>query len=77
MKRTAIIISSILILCSSLVFAVNPVEKNQLPAHKQAAVEPAGHDVVPGYEENKPINDVIQSATNRELQTKKRASKQS
>ncbi|SVD11186.1 uncharacterized protein METZ01_LOCUS364040, partial [marine metagenome] len=43
-------------------------EKERLPEHKKAEVEPVGHDIVPGFVETKPINDVIQSVVPREQQ---------
>ena len=49
-------------------FANDGVKREHLPDYKQAKLEPVGHDVVPGYEETKPINDVIHSATPREQQ---------
>ncbi len=42
-------------------FANDGVKREHLPAHKQAELGPAGHDIVPGYVEQKPINDVIKS----------------
>lgn len=54
--------STVLVAFSVLLFAANPTKTAELPAHKKAALEPAGHDIVPGYIESTPINDVIQSA---------------
>ena len=61
MRRTVTIISSIFVLWSSFVYAVNPTDAEQLPPHKQAKLGPVGHDTVPGYVEQEPINGVIKS----------------
>jgi len=44
MRRTVTIISSIFVLWSSFVYAVNPTDAEQLPPHKQAKLGPVGHD---------------------------------
>ncbi|SVB60477.1 uncharacterized protein METZ01_LOCUS213331, partial [marine metagenome] len=49
-------------------FANDGVKKERLPDHKKAELEPAGHDIVPGFVETKPINDVIHSVVPREQQ---------
>ena len=68
MRRTVITLTSLFILWTSAVYAVNPTDVKNLPPHKQAKLGPVGHDTVPGYVEQEPINDVIHSATPRELQ---------
>jgi hypothetical protein len=55
-------------------FANDGVKREHLPDYKQAKLEPVGHDVVPGYEETKPINDVIHSVVPREQQPAAKAS---
>ena len=75
MRRTVTIISSIFVLWSSFVYAVNPTDAEQLPPHKQAKLGPVGHDIVPGYVEQEPINDVIHSAMPREQQPQENTSK--
>jgi len=62
MRRTVITLISYCVLWSSFVYAADPARAQDLPAHKLAEMEPAGHDIVPGYQEQQPINDVIRSA---------------
>jgi len=62
MRHTVITLISYCVLWSSFVYAADPARAQDLPAHKLAEMEPAGHDIVPGYQEQQPINDVIRSA---------------
>jgi len=70
MRRTVITLISYCVLWSSFVYAADPARAQDLPAHKLAEMEPAGHDIVPGYQEQQPINDVIQRVINKEPQIK-------
>ena len=73
MQRTVITITTLLVLFSSFVFATDKEKKEDLPAYKQAQMEPVGHDIVPGYVEKQPVNDVFRSASPREQQSAAKA----
>jgi len=75
MRRTVITLTSLFILWTSAVYAVNPTDVKNLPPHKLAKLGPVGHDIVPGYVEQEPINDVIHSAMIREQQPQENTSK--